>query len=146
MKRDESGTIRGRVKRIRETLNITQREMAARLGISKTKMSYIETGRSAPGYKFLKNIAAEYKVNPLYIQFGEGEPFNDTAGIAGEPTQSFPYQSQMDRFDRDFLSTYFRSLYVRFNMLAFFLKFRRENKDFIDEEIACYEQTKEDKC
>ena len=64
-----------RVKAIRTSLKLTQKEMGPVVGISTTYFSEIEKDKAKPCHDFFYNIIKNYHVNPYYLFFGEGEMF-----------------------------------------------------------------------
>lgn len=54
----------GKIRKIREKKNLTQEELADKVGISRVYMGYIEQGRNAPSLKVLEKIAKALK-SPL---------------------------------------------------------------------------------
>ena len=59
-----------RLREIREDTNISQRELARRLGISNSFLSDMETGKLGPGFFFLFLISKYFDVNPNYLLHG----------------------------------------------------------------------------
>ena len=71
-----------RVKAIRNSLKLKQKEMAPVVGISETYLSEIEKDKAKPCHDFFFNIIKNYHVNPYYLFFGEGEMFGDSGSDA----------------------------------------------------------------
>lgn len=67
-----------RIKAIRESLRLSQREFGERLGVSRDVISNLEYGRVAPKELFLKHICDVYDVNEHWLISGEGEMFHPT--------------------------------------------------------------------
>lgn len=73
-----------RLKLIRKELNLTQESLAQKLGIGKSALSMIETGRAALSERNKNILVQELNLNPDWLETGEGEMFN---GLA--PSQVF---------------------------------------------------------
>lgn len=74
-----------RVKLIRKELNLTQEQLSQRLGIGKTALSMIETGRTRLSQRNKNILVQELNVNPEWLDNGAGEMFNAPPAI----TQAF---------------------------------------------------------
>ena len=64
-----------RVKMVREALNLSQREFGEKLGVSRDVISNIEYGRVQPKELLLQHICQLYRVNPHWLETGDGEMF-----------------------------------------------------------------------
>ena len=64
-----------RIKIVRETLKLSQREFGEKLGVSRDVISNIEYGRVQPKELLLRHICQLYKVNEHWLKTGEGEMF-----------------------------------------------------------------------
>lgn len=53
-----------RIQKIRDTTNLTQEDLADKVGISRTHMGHIEQGRKTPSLKVLGKIAKVLKTKP----------------------------------------------------------------------------------
>ena len=88
MKSDQVGT---RVKEMRKTLGMKQDELSRILGIGKSALSMIETGRAALSERNKNILIQELNLNPQWIESGEGEIFNS-------PLETFvPFIRRTDR-------------------------------------------------
>lgn len=67
-----------RIKDVRQTLKLSQREFGAKLGVSRDVISNIEYNRVQPKKLLLKHICQLYNVNEHWLETGEGEMFNST--------------------------------------------------------------------
>ncbi len=65
-----------RVKEIRKELQMKQEQMSAVLGIGKSALSMIETGRAALSERNKNIMVQELNVNPEWIESGNGAMFN----------------------------------------------------------------------
>lgn len=67
-----------RIKAVRESLKLSQREFGEKLGVSRDVISNIEYGRVQPKELFLKHICQLYRVNEHWLKTGEGEMFDES--------------------------------------------------------------------
>lgn len=68
--------MKDRIKRIRKDFNLNQTEFGRAIGASQFLVTSYETGRSEPD-DFKKQLICErYKVNPVWLETGEGEPYD----------------------------------------------------------------------
>lgn len=67
--------IGGRVKVLRQQLNISQMDIVRRTGFSSATLSEIEAGNRLAGLDFVVALRDGYGVNPNWIIFGIGEMF-----------------------------------------------------------------------
>ena len=83
--------IGGRVKEVRKALNMKQDELSTILGIGKSALSMIETGRAALSERNKNILIQELNMNPDWLDTGEGEMFNS-------PLETFvPFLKRTDR-------------------------------------------------
>ena len=86
-----------RVKFIRKHLGMTQEQLAQRLGIGKTALSMIETGRAGLSTRNKNILVQEFNVNPDWIDEGCGEMFNAEPNLTNafclRTDSSLPLQS-----------------------------------------------------
>ena len=69
-----------RMREVRQTLHLSQKEFARRLGLSKDMISNIEYKRVEPRDVLLEHLCAVYRVNPNWLFKGEGEMFTNASG------------------------------------------------------------------
>ncbi len=67
-----------RIKEIRKSMQLTQKQFANRLMISQSYLSGVEIGNEKPNDKFLKFLCLEYGVSEKWLLSGEGEMYEDT--------------------------------------------------------------------
>ena len=65
-----------RVKQIRKELEMTGEQLATLLGVGKSALSMIETGKSALSERNKNILVQELNVNPDWLDTGRGEMFN----------------------------------------------------------------------
>jgi transcriptional regulator with XRE-family HTH domain len=68
--------INDRVKQIRTTLGLTQREFAKRIYISQSFYGEIELGRQAVSDRIIHLVATQFNVNKEWLKSGGGEVFS----------------------------------------------------------------------
>lgn len=64
-----------RIKELRQALNLTQQEFAARIGSVQNTITGYETGRRSPSNQVLSLICKEFNVNEDWLRTGQGEMF-----------------------------------------------------------------------
>lgn len=86
-----------KVKLIRKALRMTQEQLAQRLGVGKTALSMIETGKSRLSARNKNILVQELNVNPDWLETGEGEMFNAEPNITNafrlRTDNSLPFQA-----------------------------------------------------
>lgn len=75
--RENIKEIGSRVKEVRKTIRLSQKQMADKLGIFNSYLSDIETGKGNPGHSFFFKISTIFKVNLNYLFLGKGEMLKD---------------------------------------------------------------------
>lgn len=83
-------TIGERVRLIRKQLNLTQEQLAQRLGVGKAALSMIETGKAGLSTRNRNILVQDFNVNPDWIETGKGRMFN------AEPNYT-PYTLKTDK-------------------------------------------------
>jgi len=129
-------TIAGRVKSMRETLKLTQRELSQKINVSTASICDVEKGKYKPNCDFLENIASTFNVNLYWLLYGQGEMFLDPAILLG--VQSGKYYIKTDEV-RNFLWYYQRSAIVQHSTMAHFYTLLIQQKQNIEKEIREYE-------
>ena len=78
-----------RLKEIRKSLDLTQREFSDSLDIKQGSYSDVERGKAGISAVLLKNLIRRFRINPLWLCEGEGEMFIDTPdGLAASTSSS----------------------------------------------------------
>ena len=67
--------MRERLRLIRKELGLTQEALAQKLGIGKSALSMIETGRASLSERNKNIIVQELNVNPEWLEIGQGQMF-----------------------------------------------------------------------
>jgi transcriptional regulator with XRE-family HTH domain len=129
---DANLTFGERVRKLRKSLGILQKEFAESLHIAITTLSDIETGKNKPCHDFFYHIADVYNVNIHYLLFGKGEVFR-SPGIPlleGEKDDT-----SQNRDIREFFDYFCKSRLVRYLMLGYFRKIISSEKETIEKDI-----------
>jgi transcriptional regulator with XRE-family HTH domain len=120
-----------RLRAIRKSLQLKQRDFANDLDVSVTTLSDIETGKSKPGLDFFVRLSGTFNVNLYYLFFGEGEMFRkkDDTG----PMENFLGESSEDV--KEFLTYFFNSKLVQYQVLGYFRRFLNEEEEAINKDL-----------
>lgn len=89
-------TIGERLRLIRRQLNMTQEQLAQRLGVGKAALSMIETGKARLSTRNKNILVQDFNVNPDWIETGHGQIFNAEPDFTPYPRRtdkSLPLQS-----------------------------------------------------
>lgn len=85
-----------RLRLLRKELNLTQEALAQRLGIGKSALSMIETGKAALSERNKNILVQDLNVNPEWMETGRGEMFNaspDIRSFLNRSDSTVPLQS-----------------------------------------------------
>ena len=85
-----------RIRLIRKELNLTQEMLAQKLGIGKSALSMIETGKAALSERNKNILIQELNINPDWIERGEGDMFTcppDYTPFVHTSDRTLPVQS-----------------------------------------------------
>lgn len=66
-----------RIKTLRKTLKLSQRNFGNKIGISDTAVSKLESGERNPSEQTLKSICREFNAHYLWLTKGEGNMFEN---------------------------------------------------------------------
>ncbi len=64
-----------RIRAVRKELNLSQKDFAAKLGLSACSLSEIETGKAKPGPPFFHRLSCEYRVSISHLFYGTGSVY-----------------------------------------------------------------------
>ena len=64
-----------RIKKVRETLDLTQEEFGRRIGSARNTIANYENGNRNPSNSVILSICREFNVNEDWLRSGEGEMF-----------------------------------------------------------------------
>lgn len=67
-------TMSERIKQIRKGKDISQEEFGNKIGITRSSVSLLESGRNNPSKQTIKLICQEFSVNELWLRTGQGNP------------------------------------------------------------------------
>lgn len=95
-----------RIKQVRQLNHLTQEAFASRLGITKSSVSLIESGKNNPSEQTIRGICSEFNVRREWLLFGE-EPMKIT-DMPNTPEMLVPdlvavlseYPAVLDMFQR----------------------------------------------
>lgn len=128
-----------RVKAIRKTLGLSQKDFAESLGISGTFISEVESGKYKPCYDFFYNIMNHFNVNLHYLLTGQGEMFiRDMKPAEIEIEEPFSSITKTE----DLLWYMTRSPMFKYSLFGFASRYLYENRTFVELEIAAYNAKK----
>lgn len=92
-----------RIKLLRKTLDLTQREFANKLGMKQNTIATYEMGRSNPSEPTITHICKEFNVNEKWLRTGIGKMF-----------QQITRDEEIERFVTETLQTETESFQRRF--------------------------------
>ena len=67
-----------RIREVREHFGLSMEKFGARIGIGKTSISLLESGKNNPSVQTVALICREFGVNECWLRTGEGEMFEQT--------------------------------------------------------------------
>lgn len=67
-----SEDIRDRIGKVRETVEKSQEEFGAILGVTKSTISLLETKKREPSERLIRDICREFSVNETWLRNGDG--------------------------------------------------------------------------
>ena len=108
-----------RLKDIRKALRLTQKEFAARLGITDSGISRLEKGQNQLTDQLIRAICREYKVNYEYLKNGIGEMFVE---VRQTVVDELCEQYDLDDFDRIMLQEYLKMDEASRNVLKTYIR------------------------
>lgn len=132
-----------RLKDIRKALRLTQKEFAARLGITDSGISRLEKGQNQLTDQLIRAICREYKVNYEYLKNGIGEMFVE---VPQTVVDELCAQYDLDEFDRIMIQEYLKLDESSRNVLKAYIRsiMKRVGSDDtqskIDAEVESYRQ------
>ena len=108
-----------RLKDIRKALRLTQKEFAARLGITDSGISRLEKGQNQLTDQLIRAICREYKVNYEDLKNGIGEMFVE---VPQTVVDELCEQYDLDDFDRIMLQEYLKMDEASRNVLKTYIR------------------------
>ncbi len=85
-----------RLRLMRKQLNMTQEQLAQRLGVGKAALSMIETGKASLSTRNKNILVQDFNANPEWLEIGRGKMFNaepNLTNYAHRTDNSLPLQS-----------------------------------------------------
>lgn len=98
-------TLGERIKKLRNELDLTQQEFAAKIGSVQNTITGYETGRRAPSNQVISLICHEFNVDETWLRTGEGEMFLETPDTA---TGRLAKELGLDEFMQSVVSEYLK--------------------------------------
>lgn len=132
IKEIDINAIAGRIRAIRETLKLTQKQLARRLDISGPSLSEFENGKNHPNFDFIYNIYREFGVNLYYLLYGEGEMFEERGGPISKRLEILVGKNEDVA---QFLHYFEKSTVMRYFLLSHFKTKLLTERDIIDKEL-----------
>jgi transcriptional regulator with XRE-family HTH domain len=106
-----------RVKAVRDSLHLLQKDFAAQIGISGSFLSDIEAGKTRASFEFFYHITKVYNVNPMFLLHGKGEMF-----LKGDNEPAIDYGPDSD-FIREMIDHMRQIPVIRFAVLEFYQRY-----------------------
>ncbi len=133
----EETLVSERIKEIRKSLDLNQREFADRLKVSVSSLSDVENGKYSPNFELVRNLVKEFKVNEDYLLFGEGEMF-----IKPRIDLFLGLEDLASRNEgvRKFLEYFEKSAIFRYKVMGNAEEILLDNFQRIDQEIKSYNE------
>ncbi len=63
----------GRIKEVRKEADLSMEKFGERIGITKSSVSLLESGKNSPSEQTLKLICTEFDINEVWLRNGKGE-------------------------------------------------------------------------
>jgi transcriptional regulator with XRE-family HTH domain len=79
-----------RLRKLRKHLGLTQLEFSEKIGLSRSHLSGLESGKEKPSDSLIRLICLEFSVNEQWLRHGEGEPFIDLVDWISERLSGKP--------------------------------------------------------
>ena len=64
-----------RIKKVRKDAGLTLEKFGAKIGVSASAVSYIESGKNIPSTQTIMNICRVFRVNEPWLRTGTGPPY-----------------------------------------------------------------------
>lgn len=95
-----------RIKKVRKTLDLTQKEFGERIGVKGNTIAQYELGRNKPVDSVLALICREFNVNEKWLRTGEGEMFK---ADATNELEALAQKYKLSHGEYIFLEKYFKA-------------------------------------
>lgn len=95
--------MKNRIKEVRKSNDLTMEQFGRRIGITKSSVSLLESGKNSPSEQTLKLICKEFNVNMEWLQIGRGEMYqhltkNQEIGAFANEVMKLPDEAFKKRF------------------------------------------------
>ena len=94
-----------RIKELRKTLDLSQKDFALRLGVTDVAISRIERGERSLTEQMAKSICREYKVNYPWLINGTGEIFSN---LPETLIDEIAEEYELDELDKQLVQGYLK--------------------------------------
>ncbi|MGE5344117.1 MAG: helix-turn-helix domain-containing protein [Candidatus Omnitrophota bacterium] len=130
--KDGAGNFCQRLKSLRETLNLTQKEFAESIGMDPTYYSKIELGTIHPGFDFFYSTSETHRLSLNYLFTGKGAMF-----INERPKDGYRKYEILDQTDELRTLVWFlkNSKIVRLACLGHLVEFYSLNRMALEAEL-----------
>lgn len=128
---DNLTTCADRLKQVRRQLRFKQKEFAAKMDISASYLSELETGKTRPGYNFLRILAEMFDISSDYLLHGIGGMFLE---MDNPNVVELDFGDQTRQI-KEMLEYFKVSPLVRLTVMAYTSRFMLSNEDIIKKDI-----------
>lgn len=115
-----------RIKEIRKTLNLSQKEFGEKIGVSDTAISKLEKGERNPSEQTIKSICREYNVNYAWLMEGLGDMFSNLPETLLDQVAE---EYNLDELDKVIVKRYMQLSEDKRQVIKEFFKSIAEEKD-----------------
>jgi len=129
-----------RLKKARQSLGLSQIELADVLGVQSNFISNIERGAKKPPKNLIELLSSRYKINANWILTGEGDMVIENK----ESTKTTPIEKEMKNLINEVTSPKFSEIESRLSALESILK-TKDKSMYIAQSTPAYGEEKEDK-
>lgn len=116
--------MKDRIREVREHFGLSMEKFGSRIGIGKTSISLLESGKNNPSVQTVSLICREFGVNEHWLRTGEGEMFEQTREtvldkLCAEYDLGAEHRAIVEGFldltpqDRDVVLKYFHNVFSR---------------------------------
>lgn len=146
MSEDLKKELGARIRDIRLTLKIKQKDFAEQMQISHTYVSEMENGVSNPSFLFLHKLASLYNVNLDYLFYGAKPVFRGEAPPDGRINSGLQPGEVYNGIGtvEELIRVMEKSNYFKFSILMYANRFHFENRFFIDNVLTKEQEGKDD--
>jgi transcriptional regulator with XRE-family HTH domain len=123
-----------RLKLLRKSLELTQKEFSEKIEVASSYISDIEGGKTKPGFEFLYKLGLNYNINPLYLLHGQEPMFLDKSETPGK-TMELKYAGDNRQKIEELLYYLENSPIFMYAVLEFFSRYKLQNKELLDKDI-----------